>query len=76
MLTADMLLPGESGVVVSVGSCTAQRSRLMDMGLVPGAVLKMKEVSPFGDPVIVSIRHTDVSLRKEQAQLVVLRREL
>lgn len=75
MLTADMLSTGESGYVVSIGLCGAQRSRLMDMGLVPGALLRMKAVSPFGDPMLVNVHFTDLSLRREQARLIVLSRK-
>lgn len=76
MLTADMLLPDESGYIVSIDLHGVQRSRLMDMGLVPGALLKMKAVSPFGDPLLVSVHHTVLSLRKDQARNIVLRRNL
>lgn len=76
MLTADMLLTDESGYIESIGLGGAERSRLMDMGLVPGTLLKMKAVSPFGDPLLVSVHHTDLSLRKDQARLIVLRGEV
>lgn len=48
------------------------RSKLLSMGLTKGTVLLVVRVAPLGDPVVVSVRGFDLSLRKEEATALVL----
>ncbi len=66
------LEPGEEGRIVSVSSCGALRSRLMEMGLVKGADLKVIRLAPSGDPMEVLLRGYSLALRKKEAEQVIL----
>ena len=66
--TLQELSPGESGLIVSVGNQSgAVKRRLVDMGLTPGTVVKVTKIAPLGDPLEVSLRGYELSLRKEDA---------
>lgn len=68
----DEFLPGERGVVKSIdGDCRIKR-RLFDMGLTPDAEVTMRKAAPLGDPIEVSLRGYELSLRKAEAHAVML----
>lgn len=66
-MTLRDLKPGEEGKVVSIGEKGPMRRRIMEMGVTPGAVVKVIKVAPLGDPVEVNIRGYELSLRKDEA---------
>ncbi len=68
----DQLRPGQSGKVKSIdGDCKIKR-RLFDMGLTPDADVLLRKVAPLGDPIEVTLRGYELSLRKAEAHAVVL----
>ena len=71
--TLDQLTPGESAVISSVGSERgAVKRRLVDMGLTPGVSVTLRKVAPFGDPLELTLRGYELSLRKEDAKHITL----
>jgi DtxR family Mn-dependent transcriptional regulator len=72
----DALRPGEEGVVVRVGGQVqgAQRRRLLDLGVVPGTVIRAELASLSGDPVAYRIRGAVIALRRAQADDILIRR--
>lgn len=48
------------------------RRKLISMGLTRGTVLMVRNVAPFGDPVHISVRDFDVSLRRDEADALIL----
>jgi DtxR family Mn-dependent transcriptional regulator len=72
----DVLRPGEEGVVVRLGAQVqgAQRRRLLDLGVVPGTVIRAELRSLSGDPVAYRIRGAVIALRRAQADDIVIRR--
>lgn len=58
---------GETGVVKRVGSSGALRRRMIDMGVMPGAKIRMIKSAPLGDPVEINIHGYDLSIRKSEA---------
>ena len=66
------LKPGESGSVVSIGTKGPMKRRIMDMGVTPGVEIKVIKVAPLGDPIEVNIRGYELSLRKEEAQQIIV----
>jgi DtxR family Mn-dependent transcriptional regulator len=74
----SVLRPGESGVVVDISPrCRgAERRRMMDLGILPGTIVKAEIVSPSGDPKAYRIRDALIALREEQAQLINISRTL
>ncbi|GMA69666.1 ferrous iron transporter A [Leuconostoc litchii] len=68
---ADMAI-NQPGVVVKILGSKALRKRLMDMGLTKNTVVKIERVAPLGDPIELIVRGYKLSLRKSDAQAVVL----
>ena len=71
--TLEDLAPGERGTILSVGnqSGTVKR-RLVDMGLTPGTEVRVTKVAPLGDPIEVSLRGYELSLRKSDAAQIAM----
>ena len=67
------LLPGQSGTVVRVLGEGPIRRRLFDMGITPGAAVFFRKVAPLGDPIEITIRGYELSLRKAEAEAVEIR---
>ena len=63
---------GQSGVIKSVSGEGRIRSRLFDMGVTPGAEVSLRKRAPLGDPVEITIRDYELSLRKSEAELVIM----
>lgn len=62
---------GESGVIKSVGGDGMIRRRLFDMGVTPGAEVVLRKRAPLGDPMEVTVRGYELTLRKSEAGNVV-----
>ena len=61
---------GQEGVIKTVNGEGRVRRRLFDMGVTPGANVVMRKKAPLGDPIEVTIRGYELTLRKDEAQLV------
>ncbi len=61
---------GQRGIIVRVGGQGPIRRRMMDMGLVTGAEVKVVRVAPLGDPVEFEVKGYRLSLRKSEARNV------
>ena len=66
----DQIVKGETGLVKNVEGDGRIRRRLFDMGVTPGAVVTLRKKAPMGDPIEVTIRGYELSLRKAEAALV------
>ncbi|QWV93688.1 ferrous iron transport protein A [Geomonas oryzisoli] len=62
------LKPGQKGTITSIGSIGPLKRRLMDMGVLVGEQVKVLKVAPLGDPIEVSIKSYNLSLRKKEAE--------
>lgn len=71
-MTLKDLKPGEEGIVTSIGEKGPTRRRIMEMGVTPGAEIKVIKVAPLGDPIEINIRGYELSLRKEEAAQISL----
>ena len=63
---------GESGVVKAVGGEGKIKRRLFDMGITPGAEVLLRKKAPLGDPIEITIRGYELTLRKTEAQFVTM----
>ena len=70
--TLDQFRIGETGLIKKVEGEGRLRRRLFDMGVTPGAKVYLRKKAPLGDPLEVTIRGYELTLRKTEAQLVVL----
>ncbi len=68
-----MLQPGEVGEIVAVLGDGELRQRLLDIGFLPGQIVRVIRYAPLGDPIEVEIMGTRISLRREEAALVRVR---
>ena len=64
--------PGESGMVAKVNGEGALRRRLFDMGVTPGAEVTLRKKAPLGDPLEVTLRGYELTLRKSEAECVLV----
>ncbi len=69
LLLSD-LKPGDSCVITKVNGEGRIRRRLFDMGVTPGAVVVIVKKAPLGDPIQVTIRNYELTLRKNESALV------
>ena len=63
-----MLKPGETGKITKMGAIGPLKRRLMDMGILVGEEVKVGKVAPLGDPIEVTIKNYNLSLRKKEAE--------
>lgn len=66
----DELLVGETGLIKKVEGEGRLRRRIFDMGVTPGAKVYLRKKAPLGDPIEVTIRGYELSLRKAEATLI------
>jgi Fe2+ transport system protein FeoA len=65
------LKPGQLAVIVSVNQ-SSYGLRIMELGLVPGSFITMKSKAPMGDPIIFSVGDSKISIRKSEADNVLI----
>ena len=63
---------GETVTVTAIRGEGAVKRRIMDMGITKNVEIYVRKVAPLGDPVEVSVRGYELSLRKEDAKMVVV----
>ncbi len=63
---------GETGTIKSVAGEGKIRRRLFDMGVTNGAEVFVKKVAPLGDPIEITIRNYELSLRKAEASCILM----
>ena len=63
---------GETGLIKKVEGEGRLRRRLFDMGVTPGATVYLRKKAPVGDPIEVTLRGYELTLRKSEAELVLL----
>lgn len=63
---------GETATVVKLVGDGAIKRRIMDMGITKGTTVDVRKVAPLGDPIEVTVRGFELSLRKDEAQNVLV----
>ena len=63
---------GQKGVVIKVEGEGKIRRRLFDMGVMPGAEIYVRKLAPLGDPLEISLRGYELTLRKSEAEYVLM----
>ena len=61
---------GETVKVTKLGGDGAVKRRIMDMGITKGVEIYVRKVAPLGDPVEVTVRGYELSLRKADAEMI------
>ncbi|MGN0173632.1 MAG: ferrous iron transport protein A [Acutalibacteraceae bacterium] len=70
MKTLKDVKVGKSAKVVKLHSEGAIRRRIMDMGITKGVEITVRKVAPLGDPLELTVRGYELSLRKADAELI------
>lgn len=66
------LLVGEKSTVKIVEGEGRLKRRLFDMGVTPGVEVFLRKKAPLGDPLEITLRGYELTLRKDEAKLVVM----
>lgn len=69
-MTLRDVKPGETAKVLKLSGEGAVRRRIMDMGITRGVEVFVRKVAPLGDPVEVTVRGYELSIRKEDAEKI------
>ncbi len=69
-VSLDALEAGRPARVTAVRGTGAVARRLMEMGVVPGAPVRVIKAAPLGDPLEVRVRNYHLALRRSEAQTV------
>jgi ferrous iron transport protein A len=69
-VSLDRLRAGAPARVLAVKGTGAVARRLMEMGVVPGAPVRVVKAAPLGDPLEVRVRNYHLALRRSEAQTI------
>jgi ferrous iron transport protein A len=64
---------GQTATVAEINVAPASRSRLMEMGLLVGTPVELVRFAPLGDPVEIKVRGYNLTLRKQEAEQIIVR---
>jgi ferrous iron transport protein A len=70
MKTLKQVKIGGTAKVIKIHGEGALKRRIMDMGLTKGVEVKVRKVAPLGDPIEITVRGYELSLRKEDAETI------
>lgn len=70
MKTLKQATIGDTVKVVKLHGEGAVKRRIMDMGITRGAEVHIRKVAPLGDPIEVTVRGYELSLRKADAEMI------
>lgn len=71
-ITLKMVSPGTRVIVQKLTGKGKVKRRLMDMGIIPGTEMEIQKIAPLGDPVEVKFKGYNLSLRREEADMIVV----
>lgn len=74
-MTLNELKIGQSAVIEAVNGQGALRDRLLDMGLTPHTKIMLRKIAPMGDPIEVTLRGYELTLRVADAKQIVVKEE-
>ena len=70
MKTLKQAKVGENVKVVKLHGEGAVKRRIMDMGITKGVEIYIRKVAPLGDPIEITVRNYELSLRKADAEMI------
>ena len=72
MTTLKEVKCGQTVKVKKIEGVGATRRRIMDMGITKGSEVYVRKVAPLGDPIEVNIRGYELTLRKLDAEMIIV----
>jgi ferrous iron transport protein A len=70
MQTLKEIKPGNAARVLKIGGVGPVKRRIMEMGITKGAEVYVRKVAPLGDPLEVTVRGYELTLRKADTELI------
>jgi ferrous iron transport protein A len=64
---------GSAGTVTEINVAATNKSRLLEMGLLVGTTVELVRFAPLGDPVEIKVRGYNLTLRKSEAEQILVR---
>ena len=61
---------GQSSIVLKIHGEGALKRRIMDMGITKGTEIQVRKVAPLGDPIEITVRGYELSIRKDDADIL------
>lgn len=75
MKTLDQIAVGQKAIVKKIHGQGATRRRIMDMGITKGIEIKVRKLAPLGDPLQLSLRGYELTIRKDDARKIEVEQE-
>ena len=74
--TLNFLRPGERAIITSIRTSVPRvRQRLLELGIIKGTLIELVRIAPMGDPLEIKVKGYRLSLRKLEAEAILVRRE-
>ena len=70
MKTLKEVKIGQSAIIKKLHGEGAVKRRIMDMGLTKGTEVYVRKVAPLGDPIEVTVRNYELSVRKSDCEMI------
>jgi len=70
MQTLKTVKPGSTVSVTKIQSTGPVKRRIMEMGITKGVDIYVRKIAPLGDPIEVTVRGYELSLRKSDAEMI------
>ena len=71
-MTLNELKVGDTAKIVRLNGVGAVKRRIMDMGLTKGSEVTVRKVAPLGDPIELTVRGYELSIRRDEAATIVV----
>ncbi len=75
VVSLSELKPGERGKILKIVEIGPLKRKLLDMGFVREEIVEVKKIAPLGSPIDIKIKNTHISLRKEEAEKIIVKKE-
>ncbi len=72
MNTLKDIKPGQTVTVLKIQGEGAVKRRIMDMGVTKGSSIHLRKIAPLGDPIEITIRGYELSIRKSDAEKILV----
>jgi len=72
LIKLSNLKKGQKGIIKKISGTPSIKQRLLNMGLTTGEIITVERIAPLGDPIDIIIKGYHLSLRKEEAELVLI----
>lgn len=69
-MTLNEVKPGQAVTIARINGQGPVKRRIMDMGLTKGTEVAVRKVAPLGDPIELTVRGYELSIRKDEAAAI------